>query len=194
MKLLLGIITTALLSSNSFGQFGVGLKQKYLFRPMKKNATVPAPSILQSSLEIGFGGRNHLGYVGAEFNYFLNPPLWPSIGFEDQSVGMEFGYLYRKTVAGKKLLTTINLDFSLFKFDYTDHSQGEGTTNQSRIYLANSLLFGLEYKLIPLISILPSAGLGSTGYFFLNIDEYVISTSLLIRFNLNAKKENPSLQ
>ncbi|MCK4288047.1 MAG: hypothetical protein KAW86_02480 [Bacteroidales bacterium] len=145
--------------------------------------------LTHSNFSIILNFSNHLFYIGPVFTKLLsdNPYNETEVDYgikryDKNFLGINWGYRNYFNSKWERTHFFLQLDFSLYKLKYQNHSMGSGWYDAEEITLENTFAFGLDYRVIKGLGIFGGIGFGSNNYFFLALDSFIPNAFIGIEY------------
>ena len=145
--------------------------------------------LTHSNFSIILNFSNHLFYIGPAFTKLLsdNPYNETEVDYgikryDKNYLGINWGYRNYFNSKWERTHFFLQLDFSLYKLKYQNHSMGSGWYDKEEIILENTFAFGLDYRVTKGLGIFGGIGFGSYNYFFLALDSFIPNAFIGIEY------------
>jgi hypothetical protein len=116
-------------------------------------------------------------YIGPQFSHIFQPTPVANVIYENNSLGINFGYRYYSQELTKNLYLFGQFNFSLFKIKFEEYQKGsQNVKKRSEIIIENIASIGINYKIIKDFNFFVGFGGGSFNGFFLILDEFNLNT------------------
>lgn len=170
------------LCSQSNLSYGIENSLEYNFRlPRKINGTLNSFAIFHEELLFTCKFKNHLIFMGPQYSRFTGYNMFdPADNYLKNSFGINFGYQYEHRLSEKFDGTYFctRLIFSLYNYNFYEHSLGNGAPLKQSTIVENTISFGLKKYFSNKTFFQFGLGFGSTQGFFLMIESFMISSSV----------------
>lgn len=127
--------------------------------------------------------NNHDFYLGPQYSYIFQPSPVANEIFENNALGINFGYRYYSKELINNLQIFGQFNFSVFRIKFEEYQQGYSLKKtHHELIIENTATFGMNYKLMNKLNLFTGIGIGSFNVFFLMLDKFNLSNYLGIGY------------
>jgi hypothetical protein len=181
------LLTVAGLTNNLSGQdtvkskisLGIRLISNYDFEVYRENnfRTVH----LAPLFSVNF--KHHNFFLGPQYSYIFQPTTVTNQIYENNSLGLNFGYRYYSNFLLKNTRLFGEFNYSIFQVKVTNYQLGPPQwTHHEEFYVENTGSLGLDYTILNQLHISLGFGFGSYSGFFLIFEKFTLTSYLGIEY------------
>ncbi len=161
--------------------YGIENSLEYNFRlPQTNDGSLNSFAVFHEDLLFTCKIKNHLIFIGPQYSRFTGFMFDPADNYLKNSIGINFGYQYEHRLSEKFYRTYFftRLFFSIYNYNFYEHSLLNGNALVQKTILENNLSFGLKKYMSKKFYSQICLGFGSTQGFFLMLESFMISSSI----------------